>query len=194
MGSRSPNDALRAATSSRNVASQIDLLVGLGSARRPYEWLTEGGFLIFRTEGGEFCGPRRDDRATLRSLGLALTSVFLRAAELIDCAYGAILVEYSMETPAELRQSGKSLAFRNFYLSTDRVSHFHIDRIMDEVPVNAYVQRLRRGIYVSMSAEFNPEAKFIALIRNPVDMAISWHGELLRNITWEDVDDFQSAC
>ncbi|MCK6419068.1 MAG: sulfotransferase domain-containing protein [Alphaproteobacteria bacterium] len=38
----------------------------------------------------------------------------------------------------------------------------------------------------------NPHAKFIALIRNPIDMAQSWHAQLVYSL-WEKEDDFQTS-
>src|SRR6056297_911031 len=40
--------------------------------------------------------------------------------------------------------------------------------------------------------KFNPEAKFIAMLRDPVDVAYGMHGELVRHY-FEDVLDFEKA-
>lgn len=40
--------------------------------------------------------------------------------------------------------------------------------------------------------EFNPKAKFIYMVRNPIAMAISYHGQLLVNLE-ENVKDFEKA-
>ena len=40
--------------------------------------------------------------------------------------------------------------------------------------------------------EFNPDSKFIVLLRNPVDVAYGMHGELCRHF-FEDVVDFEKA-
>jgi hypothetical protein len=39
---------------------------------------------------------------------------------------------------------------------------------------------------------FNPEARFIAMVRNPIDMAMSLHSYSLQELT-EDVEDFEAA-
>jgi hypothetical protein len=39
---------------------------------------------------------------------------------------------------------------------------------------------------------FNPEARFIAMIRNPIDMAMSMHSYSFQELT-EDVEDFEAA-
>lgn len=40
--------------------------------------------------------------------------------------------------------------------------------------------------------KFNPEARFIVMLRNPVDLVYSWHSEIFANGT-EDVGDFEKA-
>lgn len=40
---------------------------------------------------------------------------------------------------------------------------------------------------------FNPDARFIAMVRNPIDMAISLHGYQFQHMIEEDVADFQTA-
>ncbi|MDQ1256007.1 MAG: hypothetical protein QG656_602 [Candidatus Hydrogenedentes bacterium] len=39
---------------------------------------------------------------------------------------------------------------------------------------------------------FNPEAKLVALLRNPVDLAYSWHSQMLYGL-YEDEPDFETA-
>ena len=40
--------------------------------------------------------------------------------------------------------------------------------------------------------EFNPEAKFIFMVRNPVSMVPSYHRQLINNLE-EDIEDFETA-
>lgn len=40
--------------------------------------------------------------------------------------------------------------------------------------------------------KFDPEARFIVMLRNPVDLVYSWHSEIFANGT-EDVEDFEKA-
>ena len=70
-----------------------------------------------------FCAEAREARGRLRKLGRTAYKRFLEVAEQVPCIYGAILVEYSLEEPAALREAPRSLAFSNFYLK-----HFCVDR------------------------------------------------------------------
>lgn len=40
--------------------------------------------------------------------------------------------------------------------------------------------------------EFNPESKFVAMVRHPIEMAVSLHAQQVRSF-YEDVDDFELA-
>jgi hypothetical protein len=75
----------------------------------------------------------------------------------VDCLYGAILVEYTLESPDELRRDPRSLAFRDFYLSRRRLPLALVRSLLALVPDGAYVRELECGVYISMSSEFNPE-------------------------------------
>lgn len=56
----------------------------------------------------------------------------------------------------------------------------------------ASVYYLRSAAAIPAIREFNPEAKIIAMFRNPVDMVYSLHSQLL-HVSEEDVSDFESA-
>lgn len=56
----------------------------------------------------------------------------------------------------------------------------------------ASVYYLRSAVAISNIREFNPDAKIIAMFRNPVDMVYSLHSQLLY-VSEETVDDFETA-
>jgi hypothetical protein len=114
------------------------------------------GIMIFRTEGQNFCGVLRADRQRLTKLGRRVRDRFVQLADSIDCVYGAILVEYSLETPAELRHDSRSLAFRNFFLNRRALGPWVTDECLRIAGEDAAVERTAAGVYVSMSTEFNP--------------------------------------
>ncbi len=51
---------------------------------------------------------------------------------------------------------------------------------------------MQSRVAVRAIMEFNPDAKFMAMLRNPVDVAYGEHGELVRHYH-EDVTDFEEA-
>jgi hypothetical protein len=75
--------------------------------------------------------------------------------------YGAITVDYSMECPYDTFIN-KSYAFSDFYLSThyfpsEVLSHF----IKEMEDLNAYIEFVLNGYYISSSSFFNPARKKI---------------------------------
>jgi hypothetical protein len=123
------------------------------------------GRLILRTEGELFSGVERGNTQTVRELGLVVYRRFLEVARSIDCCYGAILFEYTLELPDELRNS-KSLAFRNFYLSSKRLSKKTLKAVELEAGAEAFIEEdAEGGMYVSMTADFNPRAQSL----DPID-------------------------
>ncbi|MBA2458072.1 MAG: sulfotransferase domain-containing protein [Gemmatimonadales bacterium] len=56
----------------------------------------------------------------------------------------------------------------------------------------ASVYYLRSSVAISRIREFNPDAKLIAMFRNPVDMVYSLHSQLLY-VAEETVEDFETA-
>lgn len=128
----------------------------IGLPGRAEEVLVAAGSIILRTEGEDFCGGMRADVSQLRMLGGKVYASFVETAERLDCLYGAILVEYSLESPHELRADPRSLAFQNFYLSLHGLPSFLVQQTLSIVPTDAFVRKFERGVYVSMSPEYNP--------------------------------------
>jgi hypothetical protein len=138
----------------------IPKAVGLLS-QKPEELVVRGGVVILRTEGLAFCGPFRDNRTRLKKLGRRVYQRFVEVADAIPCVYGAILGEYSLEEPEKLRQDPRSLAFRDFFLSRERLKNKAIEEAIRLAGDEAYVESRATGVYISMNAEFNPKGRSI---------------------------------
>jgi len=113
------------------------------------------GTVLLRTEGEKFSGPNRANRSRLHKLGAKAYVCFKALAGGIDAYYGGLCGEYSLEEPEELRQHPKSLAFRNFFVSRAKLAGA-AQTVRINAGVDAYFEEFDHGLYVSMSAEFNP--------------------------------------
>jgi hypothetical protein len=131
----------------------------IGLPGRPEEIYSTGPKVIVRTEGEDFCGPMRSNTGRLGELGHVVSDAFLRIAGAANCMYGAILVEYELETPSELRRDSRSLAFHDFFLSRKNLPPDVFAAAMVGVTSGAYTRETSDGMYVSMSREFNPEGR-----------------------------------
>lgn len=161
---------------SASVSRAVELLAGVrdgslpkkmvlphavGISNKPEELELYGGVLVLRTEGEAFCGPAvHTERA--RELGLRVYRRFLDVADRIPTTYGAILVEYSLEEPHELRRDPRSLAFRNFFLSRERLGHEVVAEVIGLAGEDAYVEQTGTGVYISMDTDFNPAGRGIS--------------------------------
>lgn len=119
------------------------------------------GVVLLRTEGEDVSGPSRLDQDRLYRLGTLAYMVFRSLVLEVDSYYGAICCEYSLEEPAQLKADPRSLAFRDFFVSRSAVSPTTLEAIRDAVG-EAYLEEFGdRGLYVSMSPEFNPEHRAV---------------------------------
>ena len=126
----------------------------------PVEQLAvRGGVIELRTDGEAFCGKPNGLKPRVRSLGNIAYSRFIHFAGLLDPVYGAILVEYSLESPDELRRDSRSLAFQNFYLAKRALNERAWSTLQEIVGDRAYSRALPGGVYISMTQYFNQEAK-----------------------------------
>lgn len=115
------------------------------------------GVIVLRSAGKLFCEPMLSRPSRKRvATGLKLYRRFLDIATLVDCAYGAILVEYSLEEPEQLKKS-HSLTFRDFFVSRKKLGDKTLSAIRQIVGSNSYVEELDAGIFVSMNPWFNPD-------------------------------------
>jgi len=143
------------------VPSYLVIPKAVGLSPKPEELVVRGGVVILRTEGLAFCGPFRDNRRRLKKLGRKVYQRFVEVADAIPCVYGAILVEYSLQEPEKLRQAPRSLAFRDFFLSRERLENKAIEEAIRLAGDEAYVESRATGVYISMNAEFNPNGRSI---------------------------------
>ena len=133
----------------------------LGVAEHGIEEIEKKGeVLLIRTEGEFFCGQERENKIELNRKGGIVYQKFREISCVVDFVYGAILVEYSLETPSELNDS-KSYAFRNFCISTGQFDQDTIESVLDVAGQDSYFEWDEVGLYVSMSSEFNPEGRNI---------------------------------
>jgi hypothetical protein len=145
----------------RLVPSKLVIPNAVGISSKLEELEVIGGVVILRTEGEAFCGPERDDRTQLKKLGRRVYRRFVEVADTIPCVYGAILVEYSLEEPKKLQQDPRSLAFRDFFLSRQRLENRAVEDVLRLAGDEAYIESRATGVYISMSAEFNPKGRSI---------------------------------
>jgi len=143
------------------VPSYLVIPNAVGLSQKSEELVVRGGVVILRTEGLAFCGPFRDNRRQLKNLGRKVYQRFVEVADTIPCMYGAILVEYSLEEPEKLRQDPRSLAFRDFFLSRERLENKAIEEAIRLAGDDAYIESRASGVYISMNAEFNPKGRSI---------------------------------
>jgi hypothetical protein len=122
------------------------------------------GVMELRTEGEAFCGKPGRLKPRARSIGHIVSSKFVHFAGLLNPVYGAILVEYSLESPDELRRDSRSLAFQDFYLAKRALDERSWSMLHDIMGDRVYRCTLPDGLYVSMTTYFNQEAKGITSI------------------------------
>lgn len=147
------------------LSGTVALPGAVGLLTKPEEFEVLRNVIILRTEGEAFCGPRNPPkRARERAfeLGRLVQQRFVAVADALPCPYGAILVEYSLEEPRELERDPRSLAFRDFFLGGEFFNPRAIAEIRRIAGKRAYVEQRARGVYISMSAEFNPDGKEVS--------------------------------
>ena len=143
------------------VPSKLVISNAVGLIPKLEELEVKGGVVILRTEGGAFCGSFRNNRMRLKKFGRKVYQRFVEVADAIPCVYGAILVEYSLEEPKKLQQDPRSLAFCDFFLSRERLENKAIEEAVRLAGDESYVENRSTGVYISMSAEFNPKGRSI---------------------------------
>lgn len=116
--------------------------------------------LVLWSEGGVFSGPDRRVTKAARKAGRKVYDRFLSLVKILSPAYAAITVEYSLECPMDLRLDSRSYAFRDFFIDGAYIgkSKLGLVRAMFE-DVDAYVEVVGDGLYVSCFGAFNPANK-----------------------------------
>lgn len=95
-------------------------------------------------------------RQKAHSAGRKVYRRFLNLVDLLRPAYGAISVEWPLESPPDLAKDPRSKALRNLYISK---SHFDSRTIVKirSLYAQAYIEELEGGLYASTMREFNPK-------------------------------------
>jgi hypothetical protein len=85
----------------------------------------------------------------------AVYEFFLALVGRLRPSYGAIAVEYGLETPTDLGRDARSLAFLDFYVSASFLGAASLRKVKD-IFAEAHIEETADGIYVSASG-FNPD-------------------------------------
>lgn len=110
--------------------------------------------VLLRTEAGPLSMPGAKKSARERA-GSRIYQAFKFVSTQLEAKYGAVCIEYSLETPQELYEDPRSLAFRNFWLSSYFVPSNMLRRI-EGIMTGAYKEEWPNGIYYSVTPAFNP--------------------------------------
>ena len=160
LGGESPDDALDRLVGKGRARAQLVSAPGIvGLSEKLEEAEIKGRTLLLRTEGQAFCGTFRKAKKRLKRLGRKAYARFVEVAEIVPCSYGAILVEYALEEPSELRRDPRSLAFRDCFVSRRALGQDMVAQVLAWAGSDAYVEEMPSGVYLSMTPEFNPEGR-----------------------------------
>ncbi len=153
-------DSLRALVPRADVSSIPTIILvpnAIGLVLKPEEIEAKNGRITVRSEGNDFCGVGSGpSESEMRGAGEIVYKRFVEYAEKVDCLYGAILIEKSLESPHELAKGADSDAFGDCFLSRRRLPGSVIERVLKRVGTLAYVEETRSGIYISRFPPFNP--------------------------------------
>ena len=150
---------------SRRIGSNVYAISNLIGLARDEEAETHGGRIILRTEGEIFCGSARTKKRKLLASGRKVYERFLSYVSVLDPFYGAILLEYSLEEPDELRSDPRSLAFRDFYVASRVLGSRDMQQLRALAGTDSFVQEMPNGIYVSTTEECNPEGRSVESVQ-----------------------------
>ncbi len=131
----------------------------IGIAGDREELVVRGGVVEFRSEGGAFSGSESRQQPGVRALGEIVFKKFVSIANLVHPLYGAILVEYSLEDPGELRKDSRSLAFRNFFLAKPALDEHAWRLLWGLFDGRVYRFAAPNGVYISTTPYLNPDGK-----------------------------------
>lgn len=109
------------------------------------------------------------------------------------------LAAWLAQHPAVFMSEPKELDFFNtdvrqaYRDSLQRYESFFHDANETHVAVGeASTGYLRSRVAIRSIIEYSPSARFIVCVRNPVEMAVSWHGQAVFE-AWETEKDFETA-
>lgn len=100
----------------------------------------------------------------------------------------------NVSSPKESYFFSKDLAEKGQFIGTSEeyFDKFYSKESMYEHYIDASSQSLHSAVAVDEILAYNPDAKFIVCVRNPVDMIISWHNQMVVS-GHEDISNFQDA-
>ena len=154
-------ERLRSELFLKGTAPKFSAPDAIGIAGPAEQMAVRGGVIELRTEGESFCSEPGRSKPQADRLGPIAYERFVHFADILAPAYGAILIEYSLEEPDDLLTDSRSLAFENFFLGTPAIDQRTVDDVLSIVGSEAYVSRRAHGVYVSMSPYFNPKQRSI---------------------------------
>jgi len=97
-----------------------------------------------------------------------------------------------MSNPKELDYFDKDRT-KGYSDDLERYEHFFSNVRPEHIAIGeASTGYLRSRVAADEILKYAPAARFIIGLRNPVEMAISWHGQVLFE-AWEDVPNFETA-
>ena len=112
------------------------------------------GILLLRSNGDLFSGPHEDSSATIKR-GKEVSRLFQDLAWSVRPYYAAICLEYSLETPDELRKDWRSQAFFDFFVDGQAIG-LALQEEIKELVKGAFISEHDSALYVSMTGWFNP--------------------------------------
>jgi len=128
-------------------ASEID--------NHPLAIWTEGIWTEWANYNGNL---RKNYEEQARISGKKAYKRFLHLVKQLRPAYAAITVEWPLECPTDLRLDPRSLAFTNFFISSDYVGVSNLNSIRD-LFTKAYIEPIANGLYISCWEFLNPDQK-----------------------------------
>jgi hypothetical protein len=108
------------------------------------------------TSGSAFCGSFRKDRKSLRTAGRKAYRAFRALLLALAPDYATITVDSALAPPSDLGRGSGVYAFQDFYLAERLVGPTGLGRLRD-LWDGAYQEDFPSGLYVSSSAELNPD-------------------------------------
>jgi hypothetical protein len=71
--------------------------------------------------------------------------------------YASTTMEYSMESPYDIKKDSKSYAFYDFYFDKNKINRNYIEDLQNWCKENdIYTEEFGNGVYFSVSSFFNP--------------------------------------
>ena len=112
----------------------------------------------------------------IQNLGAKTREAFAAMVAIMEPDYAAITVDWKLETPAELQDDHRTLAFRDFYLSEARFGTKALTDLQEHSP-QACHQQLQHGLMTLSSDWLAPEGR--GLPREPATELSRYVGQVI---------------